>query len=51
MFGESLALKRRANRTALGVRPDTMRVVVYTRDRSGAIGRVESVVRVVAPGQ
>jgi hypothetical protein len=32
MFGESLALKRRANRTALGVRPDTMRVVVYTRE-------------------
>jgi hypothetical protein len=30
---------------------DTMRIVVYTRDRSGAIGRVESVVRVVAPGQ
>jgi hypothetical protein len=30
---------------------DPMRIVVYTRDRSGAIGRVESVVQVVAPGQ
>ena len=27
----------------------TMRIVVYTRDRSGAIGREERVVRVVAP--